>query len=80
MTDWCPDCMRAKRVLKQSGLPYEVIDIEKSPGAEEAMRSLNGGSGKIPTIVIQSDTGQLVLIEPGDEELRNALQDELIKV
>ena len=49
------------------------IDIEKAAGAEEAMKALNGGSGKIPTILIYSDSGNQVLIEPGDKELTIAL-------
>ncbi len=73
VTSWCPDCMRAKRILKKSGLAYEEIDIEKISGSEEAMRGLNGGSGKVPTIVIQRDSGRQVLIEPADEELKAAL-------
>lgn len=80
VTSWCPDCMRAKRILKEFGHAYEEIDIEKVPGAEELMRSLNGGSGKIPTIVIQSESGKQVLIEPENMELRTALRNHLIEV
>jgi glutaredoxin len=53
------------------GITYEEIDIDRVPGAEEVMRSLNGGSGKVPTIFI----GDKVLIEPSDKEIREALLD-----
>jgi mycoredoxin len=61
-------------VLQRSGLPFIEIDIEKTPSAEDAMREINGGSGKVPTILIESAAGRRVLIEPGDNELSDALR------
>lgn len=52
------------------GIKYEEIDIEDVRGAEDEMRSRNGGSGKVPTILIDG----IVLIEPTDIELREALK------
>lgn len=74
ITHWCPDCVRSRRVLQRSGLPFVEIDIEKTPSAEDAMRAINGGSGKVPTILIESAAGRRVLIEPGDHELTDALR------
>src|ERR1700722_5463122 len=37
MTTWCPDCLDAQKVLKRSGLPYTLVDVESVPGAEMAM-------------------------------------------
>jgi mycoredoxin len=74
ITHWCPDCVRSRRVLQRSGLPFVEIDIEKTPSAEDAMRAINGGSGKVPTILIESAAGRRVLIEPGDPELSDALR------
>ena len=71
ITDWCPDCMRSRRVLQQAGVKFVEIDIESIDGAEEEMRARNGGSGKVPTILI----GDIVLIEPTDNELRRALNE-----
>ena len=70
-TDWCPDCIRSKRVLQQAGIKFIEIDIESVDGAEEEMRARNGGSGKVPTILIDD----IVLIEPTDNELRRALSE-----
>ena len=74
MTNWCPDCARSRRVLQRAGVPYVEIDIDKTPSAEEAMRALNGGSGKVPTILIDTPQGRLTLIEPTDAELSDALK------
>ena len=74
ITHWCPDCVRSRRVLQRAGLPFIEIDIEKTPSAEDAMRAINGDSGKVPTILIESHGGRHVLIEPGDNELADALR------
>ena len=71
-TQWCPDCSRARRLLHRMGIAFQEIDIERVDGAEEAMRAQNGGSGKVPTILI----GDQVLIEPSDADLRKALIDD----
>lgn len=71
---WCSDCSRSKRLLKNSGFEFCEIDIEELPSAEEAMRSINGGSGKIPTILIESIYGRDILVEPSDSLLSQTLQ------
>lgn len=74
VTGWCPDCSRSRRLLLRMGISFVEIDIEKIPGAEDGMRALNGNSGKIPTILIQNSRGSIVLIEPTDRELADALR------
>lgn len=69
-TSWCPDCHRSKRLLDEMGLRYAEIDIEEVDGAAEAMRRLNGGSPKVPTVLVEST----VLVEPSDEALRSAVE------
>jgi hypothetical protein len=61
-------------VLQRSGVAFVEIDIEKTPNAEDAMRALNGDSGKVPTILITNGGECAVLIEPGDRELADALR------
>lgn len=73
VTGWCPDCVRSRRILQRSGLQFEEIDIERVAGAEEDMRALNGGSGKVPTIVIEGADEREVLVEPEDRPLQDAL-------
>lgn len=73
MTSWCPDCSRSRRVLQRTGMAFVEIDIDKIANAEDAMRAENGGSGKIPTILIDGLHGRHVLVEPSDSELTDAL-------
>jgi mycoredoxin len=72
VTDWCPDCFRSRRVLQRAGVPFKEINIEKVAGAEEEMKRLNGGSGKVPTISVNGR----ILVEPSDLELACALKEE----
>lgn len=72
-TAWCSDCSRSKRLLNRSCTPYEEIDIEKNETAEATMREINGNSGKVPTLLIVSDGRRVVLVEPSDAELKQAL-------
>jgi len=74
ITTWCPDCTRSRRVLQRAGYPFVEIDIEKINGSESAMRGVNGGSGKVPTIVIDGRGGHEVLVEPTDRELADAVK------
>lgn len=78
MTSWCPDCTRSRRVLQRTGIKFVEIDIDKTPTAEDSMRAQNGGSGKIPTILIDGPNGRQVLVEPTDNELTRALNSLLI--
>lgn len=68
-TSWCVDCSHSRRLLRKMGIPFEEVDVEEVDGAEEEMRSLNGGSSKVPTIRIDD----IVLVEPTMDELRVAL-------
>ena len=74
ITTWCPDCTRSRRVLQRMGLVFAEIDIERVAGSEQAMRSVNGGSSKVPTILIDGPSGRTVLVEPGDRELMDAIR------
>ena len=73
-TSWCPDCTRSRRVLHRLGVPCAEIDIEKVTGAEQAMRSVNGGSSKVPTILIDGPGGRSILVEPANRELTDAIE------
>jgi glutaredoxin len=53
----CPDCMRAKRVLEEYGIPYTEIMIDLDSEARARVESWTGGFQAVPT---------LVLARPGD--------------
>ncbi len=49
-TAWCPDCRRAKTFLKERGVEFREVDIEKDPSAEKIVIKANEGKRKIPTL------------------------------
>ncbi|OZM70401.1 NrdH-redoxin [Amycolatopsis antarctica] len=63
---WCPDVRRSRALLDGRGIAYEYVDVEASEQADAAVRVLQDGARRIPTIV-WPDGGHLV--EPSDEEL-----------
>ena len=55
-TSWCPDCHRAKRFLKERGLPFDEINIELSDRALEFVMSVNQGRRRVPTFEVNGRT------------------------
>jgi glutaredoxin len=53
LTEWCWDCRRAKKFLKENGVEYEGIDIDESPDAEELVLRVNDGRRKVPTFEVE---------------------------
>lgn len=51
-TNWCPDCRRAKDFLRVRGIPFEEINIENDPDAEDIVIAANNGRRKVPTLKI----------------------------
>jgi glutaredoxin len=49
--DWCRDCREAKRFLTKHNIPYTEVDIERTPGAVDALLT-NVGKRAIPQFVI----------------------------
>ena len=49
-TSWCGYCHRLKSQLDREGIAYDVVDIEKDPGAAEYVMSVNGGNQTVPTV------------------------------
>lgn len=68
---WCPDCMRAKRILDEQGVEYEYINLEENPEAAQEVERINKGMQSIPTIVFPDGS---VLVEPSNEELREKIR------
>jgi glutaredoxin len=62
---WCPDCRRAKSFLRERGVEFREIDIEKDPSAEEIVIKANDGKRKIPTLEIG---GRYFACSPFDAE------------
>jgi glutaredoxin 3 len=51
VSDWCPYCARARRLLATKGVEVEEIDIDAVPGARETMVARTGRSS-VPQIFI----------------------------
>jgi glutaredoxin len=62
---WCPDCRRAKSFLKERGVEFREVDIEKDPSAEEIVIRANDGKRKVPTLEIG---GRYFACSPFDAE------------
>lgn len=48
---WCRDCREAKRFLDKHSISYTEVDIERTPGAVDALLQ-NVGKKAIPQFVI----------------------------
>ncbi len=69
-TNWCPDCMVARRVLDGFEVDYEWIDITGNDKAIEYVSSVNGGNRSVPTIVLPDGR---TMTEPSGRELTGVL-------
>ena len=74
---WCPDCTVAKRFLDDSGVDYEIVNIDEVEGAAERLEKETGKKG-IRFLVVG---GQWVrAYTPGggafpEEDILRAIQD-----
>ncbi len=69
-TTWCPDCVRAKKVLDKHLIPYSWIDIADNAEARAYVEKVNNGNRSVPTIVFPDGS---VLVEPSNTELEAKL-------
>ena len=67
---WCPDCRRSKQFLGEHQVPYNWVDIEQDPAAEQFVIETNNGKRIIPTIVFADGA---FLTEPSNAELADKL-------
>lgn len=65
-TDWCPDCVRARRYFQSHQIPFHWINIDRDPEAEAFVRRVNHGNRSVPTIVFPDGA---ILVEPSQQEL-----------
>lgn len=66
-TSWCPDCRRAKLVMKRLGVEnYTEIDVDKDKEGLRIVLDHNGGKRVVPTIFFPDGS---VLVEPSNSEL-----------
>ena len=69
-TDWCADCIVARRVLDGFDVAYDWVDITDNDEAIEFVRAQNRGYRSVPTIVLPDGN---TLTEPSGRALTAAL-------
>lgn len=55
-TEWCGYCKRLKLMLDKTGIGYTIVDIERTPGTEDLVKSINGGNAVVPTLIYPDGT------------------------
>jgi len=66
-TEYCSDCIRAKKFFDTNNIPYLKIGLEGNQEATEFVMEINNGNRSVPTIIFPDGT---VLVEPGWDELK----------
>lgn len=70
--DWCGDTQRTLRLLDNSGVDYDYINVEQDAQASDWVKEQNNGKERKPTVKL----GSRVLSVPSDEEMESALREE----
>jgi glutaredoxin len=66
ITRWCPDCFRAKAVLRRLKVDFVEIDVDKDKTGYQIVVEYNGGKRVVPTIFFPDGS---VLVEPSNQTL-----------
>jgi glutaredoxin len=64
-TRWCPDCRWTKQFLRERGIPFEEINVDEDPAAEDLVLRVNDGLRKVPTLEVG---GRYFACSPFDAE------------
>lgn len=51
-TAWCPYCTAAKSLLREKGVTFTEVDVERTGGARAVMTQRTGGRTSVPQIFI----------------------------
>lgn len=66
-TEYCPDCIRARRFFEINNIPYLRVELEGNAEAIEFVMRVNHGCRSVPTIIFPDGS---ILVEPNMEELK----------
>jgi mycoredoxin len=69
-TRWCPDCYRAKKILRARDIPFDYVDINKCAESRAYVERVNKGYRSVPTIVFPDGD---ILVEPSNSVLNTKL-------
>jgi len=71
--NYCSDCIRSKAFLDNNEIPYTEINILEDTDAQDKVIQINNGRATVPTIIINNDDDKVILSEPSDAELAQAI-------
>ena len=66
-TDYCSDCLRAKKFFEANDIPHLQVGLEGNIEATEFVMKVNNGYQSVPTIVFPDGS---ILVEPNWDELK----------
>ena len=71
----CDDTERARAWLQAWGVTgFHEVNIDEDPAADAFVRFINGGFRSTPTLVFGTGKLKVVLTEPNEDELKEALE------
>ena len=68
---WCGDTRRSKALLNDLGIAFTDVDVDQDPAANAWVTARQGGTRRIPVIVLTED--EPLLVEPSNADLNSAL-------
>ncbi|MFC1995975.1 glutaredoxin family protein [Chloroflexota bacterium] len=69
-TRWCPDCHRARKVLRARNISFEYVDINRCAESRAYVEQVNNGFRSVPTILFPDGD---ILVEPSNSKLNAKL-------
>lgn len=67
--DWCGDCRRTERLLKELNVSYTKLDVEKDDALRDKAIEISGKQS-IPVVVFPDGE---YFVEPSDPQMREKL-------
>jgi mycoredoxin len=75
----CDDTERTRAYLNALGVPFNEINIDDDPAAENFVIHINRGYRSTPTLVIGDGKVKILLTEPTNDELEKVLLQQEIR-
>lgn len=66
-TEFCSDCLRAKKYFEANKVSYLRVLLEEDPKAADFVMQINNGYRSVPTIIFPDGS---ILVEPSLTELQ----------
>ena len=71
-TEYCSDCIRAKKFFEANDIPHLRVALEGNAEATDFVMMINNGYQSVPTIVFPDGS---ILVEPDWEDLKAKFSD-----